>query len=121
MSLEKSLIDLEQEGWKALSEGTGADFYRQYLTGNAVMVFPGMVLTREQSIEAIEAAPPWRSFQIEEPRIVRLTDDSAVLTYRATAQREGQEAYSALTTSVYVNQNGTWKTAFHQQTPFSAQ
>jgi hypothetical protein len=117
MSLTQSLIDLEHAGWKALSEGTGADFYRKYLTDDAVMVFPGVVLTREESIEAMEAAPPWKRFRIEEPRIVELTGGSALLTYRAIAQREGDEPYSALTTSVYVNQAGTWKMAFHQQTP----
>jgi hypothetical protein len=121
MSLEESLVDLEQEGWEALSRGTGADFYRKYLTDNAVMVFPGMVLTREQSLEAMETAPPWKSFQIEEPRMVQLTGDSALVTYRATAQREGEETYSALMSSVYVNDGGTWRMAFHQQTPLGDQ
>ena len=117
MSLEESLVALEHQGWQALSEGTGADFYRACLTDNAVMVFPGMVMNREQSIEAMEAAPPWESFQITEPTVVQLTDESAVLTYKATAQRAGQEPYSALMTSAYVDQAGTWKMAFHQQTP----
>jgi hypothetical protein len=119
-NLLQTLVSLEEQGWQALSQGTGADFYRRNLAGHALMVFPFGVLAREQSIETMKAAPPWASFRIEDPRLVRLTDDSAILTYRATAQRTGQEPYSALMTTVFVKQEGTWKTAFHQQTPVSA-
>jgi len=119
-NLLKTLVSLEEQGWQALSQGTGADFYRRNLADHALMVFPFGVLAREQSIETMKAAPPWASFRIEDPRVVGLTDDSAILTYRATAQRAGQEPYSALLTTVFVKQDGTWRTAFHQQTPVSA-
>lgn len=81
------------------------------------MVFPFGVLDRAQTIAAIEAAPPWSSFRIDEPNAVRLDDDAALLTYRATAQRSGQAPYMAYMTTVVVRRDGTWKTAFHQQTP----
>ena len=119
-TLQQTLVLREEQGWQALSQGTGAEFYQRNLANDALMVFPFGVLTREQSIEAITAAPPWASFCIEDPRVVVLTDDSAILTYRATAQRAGQELYLALTTTVFVKHEGTWKTAFHQQTPVSA-
>ena len=119
-TLQQTLVSLEEQGWQALSQGTGADFYERNLADHALMVFPFGVLTREQSIEAIKAAPPWASFRIEDPQVVGLTDDSAILTYRATAQRAGQEPYSALMTTVFVKNEGTWKAAFHQQTPVSA-
>jgi hypothetical protein len=118
--VRKILIALEERGWQALSQGTGVEFYQRNLTDHALMVFPFGVLTREQSIEAIRAAPPWASFRIEDPRVVELTDDSAILTYRVTAQRAGQEPYSALIATVFVKHEGTWKTAFHQQTPVDA-
>jgi hypothetical protein len=118
--LLRTLVALEEQGWQALAQGTGADFYQRNLANQALMVFPFGVLTREQSVEAIKAAPPWASFRIEDPRIVQLTADSAVLTYRATAQRAGQEPYSALMTTVFVREVGAWKTAFHQQTPVTA-
>ncbi len=119
-NLRQTLVSLEEQGWQALSQGTGADFYQKNLTDHALMVFPIGVLTREQSIETIKAAPPWASFRIEDPRVIALTDDSAILTYRCTAQRAGQEPYSALMTTVFVRHEGAWKTAFHQQTPVSA-
>ncbi|HLH24323.1 MAG TPA: nuclear transport factor 2 family protein [Chloroflexota bacterium] len=118
--LERTLLALEHQGWQALAAGTGAAFYQQNLTTDALMVFPFGALTREQSIEAIKAAPPWATFRIEEARVVKLTDDSAVLTYQATAQRAGQAPYAARMTTVFVKRDGSWQTAFHQQTPVSA-
>ncbi len=84
------------------------------------MVFPFGVLTREQAVDAIKAAPHWANFRIEQPRVVVLADDGAILTYQATAQRAGQEPYSALMTTVFVKREGAWKTVFHKQTPVSA-
>ena len=118
MSLEETLIELERAGWEALSTpGAGADFYRKQLTEDALMVFGFGVLDRGQALEAMASAPPWSSFRIEEPRVLELTGDSAVLTYLAIAQREGEAAYSGRTTSVYVRSNGSWRMALHQQTP----
>lgn len=119
-NLQQTLVALEEQGWQALSRGTGADFYRRNLTADALMVFPFGVLTREQAIETMGAAPPWARFSIEEPLVVGLTPDSALLTYRARAERAGQEPYSAFMTTVFVKQHGAWKTAFHQQSPTSA-
>jgi hypothetical protein len=117
-ALEQAVLTLEEEGWRALSSDAGADYYRTHLTDDALMVFPFGVLTREQSIEAIEAAPPWASYRIDEPRVVLLTEDSALVTYRATARREGDPTgYRAWITSVFVNRDGTWKLALHQQSP----
>jgi hypothetical protein len=115
--LDQTLVSLEEQGWQALAQGTGAEFYERNLTADALMVFSFGLLTREQSVEAIKAAPPWATFRIEDPRVIALTDDSALLTYRCTAQRAGQDAYSAFVTTVFVRREESWKTAFHQQTP----
>jgi hypothetical protein len=115
--LEKTLLELEEKGWAALSSDRGADYYREHLTEHALMVFPGIVLTRKEAIHEMGSAPPWSGHKIDDPRVERLTDDSALLTYRGTARREGQPEYSAFMTSVYVGRDGTWKLAFHQHTP----
>ena len=46
-----------------------------------------------------------------------LGPDAAVVAYEARARR-GDEEYHALFNSTYTRQNGDWKLAFHQQTPF---
>jgi ketosteroid isomerase-like protein len=110
--LQDTLLRIE----RALGGGTG-DTYRQHLTDDAVVVVPGAAIDREQTAFAIDATPGWDEFEISQERVVRLTDDSAVLTYRWSSRR-GNETYEALMSSVYVKQpDGGWKLALHQQTP----
>ena len=45
------------------------------------------------------------------------TDDVAIITYRAAAEREGSEQYRARVSSGYVKRDGAWRMVFHQQTP----
>jgi hypothetical protein len=117
--LEETLVSLEDQAWQSLSQGTGADFYRQNLTPDAVMVFPFGVLDRDAAIEAIAAASPWSTYAIADTRVTALTHGSAILTYRARAQRAGQEPYAARMSTAFVKHEGVWKTAFHQQTPLT--
>jgi hypothetical protein len=106
-----ALLKIERE----LGGGTG-DTYRRHLTEDAVVVVPGAAITREQTAFAIDATPGWDEFEITEDRVVPLTDDSAILTYRWSSRR-GDETYEALMSSVYVRRDGEWKLALHQQTP----
>jgi hypothetical protein len=115
--LERTLLTLEEEVWLALASDRGAAFFEETLSAHALMVFPGTVLMKERAVKEIEAAPPWAEFRIDEPMVVRLTEQSAVLTYRATARRDGQPEYVAFMSSAYVESGGAWKLAFHQQTP----
>jgi hypothetical protein len=118
MGLRETLSGLEEEGWKALSEGRAAEFYEREMVEEAVMLLPmPVVLDKAEAVAAMSQAPPWASFSIEEPRLLRLGPDSASLVYRATAQREGSPRYRALFTSTYVRRSGAWKLALHQQTP----
>ena len=101
---------------RALGGGTG-DAYREHLTDDAVVVVPGAAIGREQSAFAIDATPGWDEFEITHERVVPLTADSALITYRWSSRR-GDETYEALMSSVYVKQpSGEWKLALHQQTP----
>ncbi len=55
-------------------------------------------------------------FRIEEPRVLALGDDAGLIAYRAKAQRECEEVYSAPISSAYVRRGGEWRLVFHQQT-----
>ncbi|MBC6457339.1 nuclear transport factor 2 family protein [Actinomadura sp. HBU206391] len=118
--LHDRLLDLEGQGWTALSSGTGGDFYRDRLSADAYMVLPIGTLGREASINAMEQAPPWARFLLTETHSTALGGDAAVLTYRALAQRDGEPPYTALISSVYVREDGELKMAIHQQTPLAA-
>jgi hypothetical protein len=82
-----------------------------------VVVPGGTLLDRDAVLQFMADAPQWAWFRIEDTRVLQLTADSAVVTYRATAQREGQPEYHALMSTVYVRREGLWKVVLHQQTP----
>ena len=100
--LHDLLLGLERQGWEALSSGRGGEYYREHLAENALMAFPFGIMTREDAIEAMEAAPAWSMFEIHDARVVSLTADSGVLAYRAVAQRTGEAPYFAIISSTFV-------------------
>lgn len=116
MTLERTLLELEEAFWR--EAGNGA-FYAANLIEDALMVFPAPfgVMEKPATVNAVDASPAWLRFELQEVRFVDLTDDSAVLVYRAKARDASGAAYSAYITSVYVRRDGAWKLAVHQQTP----
>ncbi len=116
----QDLIELEKQGWQALSSGSEASerFYGAILRDDAVMLFPGgMRIEGKEQILASFAAQPWASFQIDAPKVIALSEHAGVVVYGVSAQREGSEPYKALISSTYVRSNGGWKLVLHQQTP----
>jgi hypothetical protein len=115
--LKDELLELEIEGWKAISEHRGGQFYSTRLTPDALMVLPGgMVLDRNAVIAAFDGPTTWSWFRIEAEQVIQLSEDAAALTYKVTAQRTGEDEYTALMTSTYVRRKGDWMMALHQQT-----
>ena len=115
----QELLELEHQGWRSLCESTGDDFYGRIMTEDGVMVLAhGEVFDRERVVESLREAPPWRTYEIDDERLIPLGSDAAALVYRAMAYREGAEpAFVALMTSVYVRRAGQWALASYQQTP----
>jgi hypothetical protein len=113
------LLDLEHQGWTSLCDSTGADFYGSVMTEDGVMVLAhGEVLDRPAVVASLDAAPPWRTYEITEERLIRLGDRDAVLVYTGRAYRDGDEpAFVALMSSVYTRQGDAWRLALYQQTP----
>ncbi len=120
MTAAQELMQLERAGWEALSTSgeEAGRFYAENLAADVLMLLPGgMILDdREAVIESMGGAP-WVSFELTDERVLRLGEGFAVVAYRATAQREGGEPYSALFNSTYVREDGAWRLALHQQTP----
>ena len=118
--MKHPLVVLEEQGAHALTSGKAAEFYRTCLTDDALMVVPGLVVDRATFLEAAAGDASWLSFQVEEPRVVELTRDCAVVQYVGRGRRQGQPEYVALMSSIYVRRDGAWKLAYHQQTPTPA-
>lgn len=111
--VESRLWLLEREFWLG-----GADVYRRHLADDALMVFPGMVLPKSQTVDSIASAPRWTDVTFSDERLVWLAPDVVALVYHATASREHDPApYSALASSIYVRRDGDWQLALHQQSP----
>jgi hypothetical protein len=118
MDLMDTLLVLETRGWEALSHaGRGAPFYDEVLSDDALMVFPFGVMNRADSVAAIRSSTPWARYRIEEPRVIELSEDCAMLLYKVTARRTGQPTFVAMINSTYVKRDGAWKLRLHQQSP----
>ena len=63
MNIAGDLIALEEQVWKG-----NADFYRQRLTAEALMVFPDpvAVLGKEETVASISQTPHWRDIEFTE-------------------------------------------------------
>jgi hypothetical protein len=49
--------------------------------------------------------------------VIEPTEDFVILSYRARAIRPDGGMYDAVASTGYVRRSGSWKLAFHQQTP----
>ena len=118
MTRHDDLVELEREAWAALTtDGAAGPFYDDVLAKDVLMLLPGgMVIDdRAQVVDSMSGAP-WSSFELSDERVIDLSDESAVVAYRATAVRDDHE-YTALFNSTYVLEDGAWHLAVHQQTP----
>jgi hypothetical protein len=113
-----ALIDLERAAWDALStEGAAAPFYERMLARDVLMLLPGFVVDDRAAVIESMGGAPWSSYDLQDVRVFPLGDDAATVAYSGTAVR-GDHEYHALFNSTYVREDGEWRLALHQQTPF---
>lgn len=119
MASEHELVEIERAGWDALSAGgdVAMSHYADVLAETVLFLLPrGMLIDDRAAVIDSMGGEPWSSYRLFDARVVELSDDSAVLAYRASATRNGTE-YEALVNSTYKRAGGAWKLAVHQQTP----
>lgn len=117
-TIETQLLELEHRGWQALCDGTGAKFYGQLMTDDAVMVLAhGHAFDRDAVETSLQDAPTWDSYAIDDPTVLILGSDHAVLRYTGAGRRSGEADFVALMASVYIRVENTWRLAHYQQTP----
>jgi len=115
-----TLLGLERMAWEAYRM-RDVDFFSRYLTNDSITVTPFWIANKGTAIKGIATnANPILGFSIEDPHLIVLSKDGLILTYRMMMelQIEGRPvAMPIRATTVYVNINGEWHAAFHQQTP----
>jgi uncharacterized protein (TIGR02246 family) len=116
--MTEELLDLERRAWEALATAGGArPFYEEVLAPDVAMVLPGdLVLDGRDAVLSAMEGQPWDSFDLEPMRVLPLGAGAAAVIYRARARRGGVP-YRARFTSVYLQHDGRWRLALHQQTP----
>jgi hypothetical protein len=59
---------------------------------------------------------PWKSYKLSHDEVIPLGDSAAYIYYRVEATREDTDTFNAICSSAWVQENGEWKMASHQQT-----
>ena len=118
MELQDQLLAIERRLWT-----NDAAFYEAHLTDDALLIFAETgAITRDVAVSAIRKENAegrrWEQVEFTDARCVRIGPDAALLTYRVSARWAHEASGSfALASSLYVRHIGSWKLAFHQQTP----
>lgn len=115
--MDDRLWKIEERLWTG-----GADRYAESLDPACLMAFPPPVgmMRYEAILKSIREAPRWAEVEMADRTQTRPRDGVAVLAYRATARRPGEDAtYAAICTSVYAGHGEDWRMVQHQQTPVS--
>ncbi|MEE6271790.1 nuclear transport factor 2 family protein [Georgenia sp. MJ206] len=116
--LTSALLAVERRGWDSLCDGSGAELYGALMTAEAVMVLAhGVVLDRAGVVASLADAPRWRTYELDDVRLVPVGADAAALVYTARAYRDGEPPFESLMSSTYVRAGGAWRLALYQQTP----
>lgn len=90
------------------------------MSDDGVMVLAhGQILDRQAITDLLNAAPPWRRYEIHDERIISLDDDRAILVYTGRTYRdEAEPEFTALMSSVYMRLEGVWRFALYSRLPF---
>ena len=111
---QQKLFEMEKKFWTE-----GETFYRQSVDSECLLAFPqtAAVLSNPEVAATVGTGSRWREVEIWPRGVIEPTEDFVILSYRARAIRPDGGMYDAVASTGYVRRWGSWKLAFHQQTP----
>jgi hypothetical protein len=113
----EQFIRLESEVWKALATGDGEADGR-LLSDDFLGVYTVGFADRGAHVAQLADGPTVIDYSLSETRLMALSDDMALLAYRAQFRRTGEEhAESVLISSIWQERQGRWVNIFSQDTP----
>ena len=119
-ALETELIEMEKRGFEAW-QNKDVRFYQATSTESAYSVDRFGVLAHDQFLQAISNHPcKVNSYKMDSFKATRLNQETALLTYRYTQDVVclGKPEPSLIWAStLFLNREGKWLAAFHQETP----
>ena len=113
------VVGLEERFW--LEGGGDPDFWRRHFAEDGLVALPFGVMDKAQTVAAMQQARPWARVAMDEIRVLAVGETSVLVTYTATAGREGDaDDYRVVIGSLYARQDGSWRLLFHQQSPVTS-
>ena len=113
--LKDELMEREKQFWNALDN---PDFYQENMAKDALAVINGEVKTRDDAVAMTHEMPvKWDNIRFQNPRFVQISDDTAAVTYKGTADQKTGERYAATITSVYTRRDGKYLLVLTTHTP----
>jgi hypothetical protein len=112
-----SLLALETAVWQALVDGD-ADADLDLLADDFVGLYPTGFATRQDHVAAIVDGPSVRGFDLTDVRMLAVSDEAALLLYRAEYERvDGREPEAMYVSSLWCRRGDRWLNVFSQDTP----
>jgi ketosteroid isomerase-like protein len=107
-----TLLSLKQKALDA-TQKSDADFYQDYLSPDAVAIVPLGIFDKAAIVQQMGSDDStFRSSKIEDTRVIELTPDCGIVTYKAifgSAEQEIPKPSEVYVTTVYARINGEWK------------
>ncbi|MGA7271245.1 MAG: nuclear transport factor 2 family protein [Acidimicrobiia bacterium] len=113
--LKKELLELENGFWQAAGN---PGFYGDHFAEDGAIALAMGIMGKTEVMQAMEAARPWATYDLQSPRLIEISQTVAALVYRASARRASDDHdHDVVISSVYVRRRGEWQLIVHQQTP----
>jgi hypothetical protein len=113
-----ALVRLETEVWQALVDGD-AEADARLLADDFVGVYPTGFAGRDDHAGQLAGGATVEWFELSEERMIVVSDDALLLTYRAVYVRVGETAHAETmyVSSLWCRRDGRWVNVFSQDTP----
>jgi len=114
-------VQLELEVWRALVTGDQS-LDRSMLSEDFLGVYPSGFSDRAGHVDQLANGPSAADFRLSETRLLVISEDEVMLSYRADWRRPDDESGTAAWEAMYISslwsrRHGNWINTFSQDTP----
>ncbi|MEM7055957.1 MAG: nuclear transport factor 2 family protein [Pseudomonadota bacterium] len=115
-ALVTELLAMEEKVWAALEAGD-ADADRRLISADFLGVYPSGFAARDCHVDQLKEGPSILSHQIEDARAINLSEDKALIAYRAEFRRAPDgPAETMYVSSIWRRSGDGWINVFSQDT-----
>ena len=115
-----AFVELESKVWDALRRGDAEEDTR-LLAEDFLGVYPIGFSNRSDHAEQLANGPTVAEFELHDARLMVLSDNDVLLSYRATWRRfsagESRPRESMYVSSIWSRRSGRWVNVFSQDSP----